>query len=299
MALRWVIAAVVTVAVGRKIWLEKEKLKAYHLRPAGTWLASPAICARRKIANTCGNEQQCADASCYCWGFEGRRDECGDSCVNFQNDASNCGGCGTRCAAATPYCVGGVCKNCVDAGKTLCGGVCTDTQTDNANCGACGVRCGAGTACVAGECVGGECGLDCDTGFICCNRGEWPGRDCFDPMIDPWNCGGCSNICRRDMWCVGGVCACQLGEVACGGICTNTDTDVANCGACGRVCDDDRPLCTAGVCRSCPRGSVNCGGVCAYTDWDWRNCGACGVRCDIAAGEWCNAGECSDGWGYY
>jgi hypothetical protein len=38
-----------------------------------------------------------------------------------------------------------------------------------------------------------------------------------------------------------------MGETACMGVCTDTDTDVANCGMCGVACASGE-TCSAGVC---------------------------------------------------
>jgi hypothetical protein len=82
----------------------------------------------------------------------------GDSvlCVDLQNDASHCGGCGTLCALGQ-VCVGGACAAMCPQGLTPCGGSCADVASDSLNCGACG------RACTAGACSGGACpaGKDC------------------------------------------------------------------------------------------------------------------------------------------
>ena len=64
---------------------------------------------------------------------------CGGVCVDTQSNSSNCGGCGTTCAAGQT-CRAGSCQAdmmCM-TGQTLCGTTCVDTTNDVANCGSCG-----------------------------------------------------------------------------------------------------------------------------------------------------------------
>ncbi len=79
---------------------------------------------------------------------------CANSCVDVRVDRSNCGGCGTVCAAGE-VCSAGSCALSCQIGLATCGGkapVCTNLASDNLNCGACGVACGKNAACVGGAC---------------------------------------------------------------------------------------------------------------------------------------------------
>ncbi|HTV21864.1 MAG TPA: hypothetical protein VMG12_24410, partial [Polyangiaceae bacterium] len=78
------------------------------------------------------------------------------ACVDLQNDATHCGGCGTSCGLGQ-VCVGGSCAAMCPLGLSPCGGSCVDVASDSLNCGACG------RACTAGACSGGACpaGKDC------------------------------------------------------------------------------------------------------------------------------------------
>ena len=55
---------------------------------------------------TCGTGQTCSGGTCMC--MSGML--CTNSCVDAQNDANNCGGCGTKCATGGS-CVSGMCVN--------------------------------------------------------------------------------------------------------------------------------------------------------------------------------------------
>lgn len=71
-----------------------------------------------------------------------------------------------------------------------------------------------------------------------------------------------------------------LGEVACGGTCTDTSSDPLNCGMCNNACPAGQ-TCVNGACAGgdvCPPGDyVVCGGVCC------------------AQGAICQNGQCSCG----
>ena len=82
--------------------------------------------------------------------------DCGGRCVPI--DTSNCGACGTKCAApdgGTASCteVSHVysCGIACDTNLTHCGSSCVDLQNDSNNCGRCEHGC-VGAACVAGQC---------------------------------------------------------------------------------------------------------------------------------------------------
>ncbi len=88
-------------------------------------------------------------------------------------------------------------------------------------------------------------------------------------------------------------------QMNCGGTCVNTNTDNANCGTCGEVCDTGAgESCTNGLC--CPTGQTNCGGTCVNVNTNNAHCGGCAGTtgadvCDTNAGETCQNGTCCGG----
>ncbi|HJK94697.1 MAG TPA: hypothetical protein RMH85_14305 [Polyangiaceae bacterium LLY-WYZ-15_(1-7)] len=81
----------------------------------------------------------------------------------------------------------------------------------------------------------------------------------FDLATDPFNCGGCGNLCvfrNGDGECTGGECvvtACDPGFDDCvagnDGCETDVRMDEANCGACGNACSPPRDICCNSECR--------------------------------------------------
>ena len=68
----------------------------------------------------------------------------------------------------------------------------------------------------------------------------------------------------------------------CGGTCTNTQTDSANCGTCGNACSSGA-TCVSGACQ-CTASATKCGSACIDTKVDAKNCGACGNDCTADGG---------------
>lgn len=143
----------------------------------------------------------------------------------------------------------------------------------------------------------------CGGGTIQC------GDRCFDPSVDPKNCGGCGKLCAQGEVCSAGTCGlyCQAGYSLCTGsggdggaavpYCANLQTDPINCGSCGTVCGSAHgiPSCTAGACTITCLGSWSdcdkmAGNGCeADLAADGKNCGKCGRDC---AGGACNGSQC-------
>lgn len=128
-------------------------------------------------------EYWCAAGAVYCDGY----------CTPIDRDYDNCGACGNVCSGSTPYCVNGICTECLPGYKN-CDSTCTDVLSDNDNCGACGNVCGGSTPyCHQGYCT------DCEWGAIC-------NGSCTDIMWDSGNCGACGNVCPDGTACSFGIC---------------------------------------------------------------------------------------------
>jgi hypothetical protein len=106
-------------------------------------------------------------------------------------------------------------------------------------------------------------------------------------------CRACNGNTSRLCGSCGNVVCCPTGTACCNGTCTDLNTDPANCGACGYVCDAATPVCRSGSCVPCSGGETNCGGYCANLAYDPSNCGACGFVCPGGSG--CIDGVCDFG----
>lgn len=210
--------------------------------------------------------------------------------ARYQDDASNCGGCGIACGAAGT-CVNGQCA--CGGGTTRCDVLvprCRDLQTDDGACGSCATACNVLE--VGRTCQAGACGCFGD-------RTEC-GTVCTDTANDPNNCGagvaGCGFACKTKALCVSGLCECppDLPD-ECATACTNLQRDAANCGTCGNACLVEGELCTSGACQcppllpdTCPATGV--AASCVNKGNDPKNCGTCGNVC--ATGASCSSGTC-------
>lgn len=71
---------------------------------------------------------------------------------------------------------------------------------------------------------------------------------------------------------------CPLGQVVCGGACTDVATDPAHCGGCDAACGDGEE-CSGGRCGGggpdCPEAMVGCGNECRDISGDPEYCGGC------------------------
>ncbi len=129
-------------------------------------------------------------------------------------------------------------------------------------------------------------------------------RSCADVRTDTRNCGACGNSCMDGYACDNGVCRIRCDELrtACpradadagatggGEFCTNTSTDIENCGACGTRCPFGQ-LCSGGTCATmCGAGSPTARACAPTPRRDREHCGACGTAC--AAGQVCTEGMC-------
>ena len=78
---------------------------------------------------------------------------------------------------------------------------------------------------------------------------------------------------------------------ACGGGCTDTNSDPNNCGACSRTCAAGQ-VCSDGLCQaSCGPGLTACGRACVDLSASDTDCGQCGAPC--GEGFRCTGGACT------
>lgn len=206
---------------------------------------------------------------------------------------------------------------------TRCGNNCVNLQTDASNCGQCGNACTRSEDCRNGICAASDGETTCPEGQTRCSNA------CVNTASDVLNCGECDQICALDEECAGGQCVavdqvdadvetCPAGQTRCEAICTDLQTDEANCGACGTTCAAGEE-CVAGTCTPpaptlCPEGQVRCDGTCKEA---LTNFGSEGISCPGGGGaptecpagrELCNGAcfpvgkcqpaECQPGWGY-
>lgn len=196
---------------------------------------------------TCPTGATCVQGACQCsTGFK----LCGAKCVDTQNDAKNCGGCGNACGAdagGTWSCVQGQCMSGCAAPRQVCSGTCVDPRVDLSNCGMCGTACGGGQACCSSACADtttdsnncGGCGKAC-TGATpdCCGA-------CVNKQTDTNNCGQCGNQCGGGLQCKNGACCTQPQQGSC------SHSLCAQGGSLSLTCDGLQ-LCVVKVCQQNP-----------------------------------------------
>ncbi|GAB4823558.1 hypothetical protein N2152v2_010604 [Parachlorella kessleri] len=101
--------------------------------------------------------------------------------------------------------------------------------------------------------------------------------------VDPFNCGGCHNVCAQGISCCYGQCQdCPGGSFKCANnVCTNLQTDPQNCGRCGAACPAGAQ-CINGACSCPPDKPTSCGGICTDTLTDPNHCAGCASACQSA-----------------
>lgn len=169
--------------------------------------------------------------------------QCGTSCVNANNDSSNCGSCGTICPNGF-LCQSGKCLPKCTSDEILCNNHCVKTNNDPSNCGACGNVCPKNSP----ICTNGQCTLPLPT---CTDGQTLCGISCANTANDVSNCGSCGTACASNQACQQGQCVpiCSSGQTLCGNSCINTYNDSSNCGSCGRSCPSGN-ACVNGQCGS-------------------------------------------------
>jgi hypothetical protein len=199
--------------------------------PTGSGGILPVTCA--------AGETQCG-AVCVSLGTNENCSACDDTCPansSCQTPAGDpaAGGAGAAPVAAA-QCI------CDEAGTTACADGCFVLASDVAHCGDCANACGAGATCEGGVCICPPDTLEC-AGFA----------GCVDILTSDEHCGVDCLACEAPTACQAGACVCPADGVImlCGDICTDTSSDVANCGGCagdtGIACGPGE-LCKAGAC---------------------------------------------------
>jgi stigma-specific protein Stig1 len=136
-----------------------------------------------------------------------------------------------------------------------------------------------------------ELNCHCLTGEYCSSGWGFEGTCCQPPdeCVNPYGCQPPCGPCEERRWSGDCVIKCTSSQTCCGGACTDTSRDNANCGGCGNACTNGG-ACQGGQCI-CPSGYTICSDQCVNTETDTNNCGACGNAC--ASGETCQSGQCS------
>jgi hypothetical protein len=225
---------------------------------------------RLGAGDACAADGQCLDGCCV-----------GGHCADLSADANNCGACGTACTFGRE-CIDGAC-GCPD-GTAFCyfgpdDNGCFDILNDFNNCGSCRNICISGQSCIDGIC-------GCPAGRTFCL--DSPPETCRDLQTDVENCGECGHACPAGNICVNGYCVCDaqsccpadetycLAHLGTPAGCTDTQTDVHNCGGCSTLpngqIDPNAKDCSL-INQTC------CGAACVDTLNDRNNCGACGHQC--------------------
>jgi hypothetical protein len=198
-----------------------------------------------------------------------------DGCETDITKPGTCGSCTNVCPANDPVCAGGMCvSGCPVATPKLCSGTCVDTTSNANDCNGCGLACPNNVQNAQPTCVSSACSFTCNGGFTGCPTAAPTG--CVDEQHDATNCGGCAKVCPSPSTtgtgqpaCAAGVCTldCNAGLTACPVVnpaeCTNTSTDLSNCGTCGDVCkttvSNATPTCAASQCGfACDTGFLLC-----------------------------------------
>ncbi|HET7539305.1 MAG TPA: hypothetical protein VFK05_05515 [Polyangiaceae bacterium] len=205
--------------------------------------------------------------------------ECHGQCVDAQNDANNCGGCGLKCKPGV---------SCEDA---LCEGVPADNGGASGNGGSGG---GSGNGGDSGS--GGISGAAGDDNGSLTDAHPDGDAGCMPPYNTPNACGDCHTKCsdtkpncapygNDEYVCVAN---CEAPLVACNGQCVDPSmyTTPEACGGCDVKCTVDKPFCSAdsqGIysCKpACEPPLVECNKECVPPVFDTPEaCGACNAAC--------------------
>jgi len=210
----------------------------------------------------------CNNGTCLCNPDAGILQCSATRCADINSDVKNCGACGNDCTAGTDpsfnpvVCKSGQCR-CHGGSNDICATpippfptlACIDTSSDPHNCGGCGLVVDGGgpqadgglppspyiCTGVKSACQNGSC--NCPNNNLYCGPGTWTpdagandGGICLNDTGDPFNCGGCGNVCST-LYAADAVC--QFASCTCidAGICltaVNTDPFNPSCDCIGQ-----------------------------------------------------------------
>ncbi len=146
-------------------------------------------------------------------------------------------------------------------------------------------------ACLVGRAEGAACDygacLPCEAGLTCVGATATTQGVCHRPC-QVASCQCANELCLPFDGADSGVCCSNAMNAVCHGACTNTGTDVNNCGGCGTACAvpaSATVACAAGHCGigACNPGFADCDrdptdGCEVDTATDSSNCGGCGIQ---------------------
>ena len=260
--------------------------------PTGTRECGESCVAIESSARHCGGcgtvcpggvnaSPLCVDGGCIkrCdTGFVDCDQSEGNGCEARLGTIQHCSACGDVCAIpnGVPMCEAGACAvaGCnpwfSDCDGAMMNGCEVDTRRNATHCGTCGRSCPVAPANAVSLCTEGRCGLICDPGFADCDMDVATG--CERSLGQISSCGGCGISCdaatevcqgtpESGFMCTQG---CSAGFTMCAdGSCTDTRSDVLNCGACGTPCATEppnaSPTCVSSECGfQCDAGFADC-----------------------------------------
>lgn len=197
-------------------------------------------------------------------------------------------------------------------GQKACGGACVDILNPAFGC-----KPDDCTACqldktLEYKCAGIKDGLECGVTSCFDRYSNCDGANptgCEVDLRKVENCGSCNALCEKTDYCdsysanIHCVLVCPEGSTRCEDThqCIDPQTDIANCGGCGVVCDTGPgtiPTCEAGSCSfrcDSTRGFRKCGDKCVQEGVD--SCGASCTKCPAPGPNHtmaCESGKCTE-----
>jgi hypothetical protein len=147
--------------------------------------------------------------------------------------------------------------------------------------------CATGAVCVYAACSGAN------QGAACARPGGQQGTCCngtcsaIDLRTNPFNCGGCGNVCPQGVSCDYGACAipfgtiptCPHGLVGAAATCVGTSCSACVAASCSGLADGAPCSVQSDAGQGEQLAGLCCQGACAAWYADNQNCGGCGVTC--------------------